>query len=73
MIKKAVKKSVKKAVDAILSPKENVENIVRAASYEVAVTPPTKNQMTKISEDMGREDLNLLAQKVNEIIDRLND
>lgn len=39
---------------------------------EYVPTPAIPTPITKLSVDLGREDLNNLAIKINEVIDRLN-
>lgn len=43
----------------------------RAAEVEETVTTGTR-EISKVSADFGREDLNLLADKINELVDIVN-
>lgn len=63
------KKTKKKDMQATVS-NEAQEMIVSTTNGPVVLIP---NTVTKLTIDYGREDLNTMAMKINEIIDFLND
>lgn len=56
-----IKETIAKAAD----------NDVTVVSQELAIKLENES-IGKISEDFGREDINTIARKINEIIDRVN-